>query len=392
MRLFIAIALLVIVAPAARSEDAKPNANSPVVKEAVTLKPGQPGSPHMPRYSPKGRQLTLTPTDLSGVQGFDHLGTRVQLGPHADKNEGQLVVIARSAPGKPYDLLFVDAKRDGKLNEKPIVSQTKIIRDKIWSSFEAKLTVNHAKAGQPPEYDDYPVSLWAVVEKNGDTPDVLRMSRRGYFTGEVKLGDGVYDLVLSDSDNDGVFGVGDWWELHPRTAGKSAGMRTVGDYSWAGGKAWKLELEGSNGRKVKIVSFDPGCTEEEDVIKRDWMREDRMAKRADKPVLFHKDVDAVLKEVAEKKAAYFIKFETDWCIPCKQMTELVFTAKDVVDAASGLTCVMVDGDARKDLAEKHHVNGYPTGILFDADGKEIARYVGYQSVKETAVFFKKLKK
>ena len=46
----------------------------------------------------------------------------------------------------------------------------------------------------------------------------------------------------------------------------------------------------------------------------------------------------------------------------------------------------------KDLTEKHKVKGYPTGVLFDADGKEIARYVGYQSVKDTTEFFKKLKK
>ena len=30
--------------------------------------------------------------------------------------------------------------------------------------------------------------------------------------------------------------------------------------------------------------------------------------------------------------------------------------------------------------------------IFDADGKEIARYVGYKSVKQTAEFFKKLPK
>jgi hypothetical protein len=38
------------------------------------------------------------------------------------------------------------------------------------------------------------------------------------------------------------------------------------------------------------------------------------------------------------------------------------------------------------------VNGYPTGILFDGDGEELARYVGYQSVKMTAAFLQKAKK
>ena len=113
--------------------------------------------------------------------------------------------------------------------------------------------------------------------------------------------------------------------------------------------------------------------------------------KPDKPVPFRKDVDTALQDVAAKKAAYSIKFETDWCVPCKQMAELVFTAKDVADAADGLICLIVDGDARKDLTEKHQVKGYPTGILFDVSSKEIARYTGYQSVKETTAFFQKAK-
>jgi thioredoxin-related protein len=44
------------------------------------------------------------------------------------------------------------------------------------------------------------------------------------------------------------------------------------------------------------------------------------------------------------------------------------------------------------LTEKHKVKAYPTGILFDANGEEIARYVGYQSVKQTTAFLKKVKK
>ena len=44
----------------------------------------------------------------------------------------------------------------------------------------------------------------------------------------------------------------------------------------------------------------------------------------------------------------------------------------------------------QDLTQKHLVKAYPTGILFDAEGKEIARYVGYQGIKETTAFFKKI--
>jgi thioredoxin-related protein len=261
----------------------------------------------------------------------------------------------------------------------------------LWSSFNAVVRVNHAKPGDPSSLEEYPVALWIVVEKEDEKPEVIRVSRRGFLAGAIKLGAETFDVILSDSNNDGVLGAGDWWEIRGKTPTDNA-MRTVGDFAWADGKAWTLNLQGTNGRKATLAAHDPGLTEAEDAIKRDRMREDRLAKRAEKPVAFRKDVDAAIKEVVQKKSAYFIKFETDWCMPCKQMTELVFSAKDVVDAAGGVTCVVVDGDARKDLTEKHKVKGYPTGILFDAAGNEIARYSGYQSVKEMTTFFQKVKK
>jgi hypothetical protein len=368
-------------------KEAKPAASYPVV-----LTPGAPDPKLAPRYSPPGRQLKLEPKEHKDLAGFDHLETRVKLGPNAKTDAGHLLVLARSEKGKPYDRLYVDADGTGKLAEKPIAITPKVVRKNLWSSFDAMLRVNHGKPGAAAAYEEFPVSFWAVVEKEADRPDVLRISRRGFLAGEVRLGDTTYDVVLSDSGTDGVLGAGDWWEIRAKAPQKGIGMRTVGDFAWAGGKAWKLEVEGTNGRKAKVVAFDPGLTEEEDVAKRDRMREDRLAARAAKPVAFRKDVDAALKDAAKNKSAYFLKFETDWCMPCKDMTALVFTAKDVADAATGVTCIVVDGDERKDLTGKHAVKGYPTGILFDADGKEIARYSGYKGVKETTAFLQKAKR
>jgi thiol-disulfide isomerase/thioredoxin len=365
--------------------DAKPPIEYPVV-----LAPGDSTSKLAPRYSPPGRQLKLEAKEHRELSGVDHLEARLKLGPNSKSDKGHLLVLARSSKGKPYDLLFVDVEQNGKLAEKPIAITPSTVRNKFWSSFNTVVRVNHAKPGSPGELEDYPVALWTVVEMEAEKPEVIRVSRRGFLTAEVRLGEDTFDVILSDSNTDGVLGHGDWWELQPKSP-KGDGMRTVGDFAWAGGKAWMLNVESSNGRKAKLVSHDPGLTEAEDIIKRDRLREDRLAKRADKPVTFRKDVDAALKEVAQKKTAYFIKFETDWCVPCKQMAELVFTAKDVVDAAGNVMCLIVDGDARKDLTEKHKVTGYPTGILFDATGNEVARYVGYQSVKDTTAFFRKVK-
>lgn len=387
MRFLLSMMFVIAVSSMLTAQEAKQSASP--TKILVELKPGKPGSKLAPRYSPPGRQLKLTAKNHPGREGYDHLETNLNLGPI--KNDlDQYLIVARSEKGKPYDLLWV-SNQGGMVPQKPTKITPKVIRNNIWSSFEGMVEINHGKPGQKIQIEGYPIALWIVVEKDGDVPPIIRISRRGFLHGEVKLGDASYDLILSDSNNDGVLAAGDWWELRGKNA-KADGMRTVGDYAWAGGKAWQLELTGTNGRTAHVVSHDPGMTEEEDTIKRDRLRADRMAVRAAKPVPFSKDVDVTLKQVAEKKTAYFIKFETDWCMPCKQMSELVFTAKDVADAANGITCLIVDGDARKDLTEKHKVKAYPTGILFDANGEEIARYVGYQGVKETTAFLKKAKK
>jgi thiol-disulfide isomerase/thioredoxin len=388
MRALLPVLLVACLAmPLSAQDPAGPKPPAPL---AVELAPGEPGSKLAPRYSPKGTQLKLEAADIKGLPGVDHREGRLRLGPNKAA-DGHRLVLARSAQGKPYDRLYLDRDGDGKLLEKPVTAEPKVVRNNVWSSFEATVRENHGKAGAAAAFEDYPLSLWVVVEKEGDTPDLIRFSRRGFLAGTVQIGDGTFDVILSDGNNDGVFGAGDWWELRAK-APAGDGMRTVGDYAWAGGKAWKLAPDGTNGRKAKLVPFDPGLTEAEDAIKRDKLRDDRMAKRAERPVAFRKDVDAALKDAADKKVPHFVKFETDWCVPCKQMAELVFTSKDVADAAAGVACVVVDGDARKDLTEKHQVKAYPTGILFDAAGKEVARYTEYQSVKETAAFFARVKK
>lgn len=347
----------------------------------VMLTAGATKAPEAPRYSPPGTQIKLQETVQKELAGQDHLLGEVKLG--LNKKPIRLV-LARSEAGKPYDQLYLE--NDGKFSKVQTVKPS-VNRGKFWSSFEAKLLIEHADK----DVQDYPVSLWVVTEKEDEKPAVVRYSRRGYLSGPVKLGEKVFTLVVSDSNNDGKIGPGDWWQLG--VAGKPAtNMRNIGDFLWAGGQAWKLEMTGTSGRQANLTSHNPGITEEEDTIQRDSLRADRLAKRAEKPVAFRKDVDDAIADARKMKQPYFLKFETDWCMPCKQMTSLVFTADDVVKSSQGIVCIIIDGDERKDLVTKHQVKGYPTGILFDGEGKEITRYVGYQSVKATTGFLGKAKR
>jgi thiol-disulfide isomerase/thioredoxin len=249
--------------------------------------------------------------------------------------------------------------------------------------------VNHgsddATAREP-----YPIGLWVAVESADATPPFIRFSRRGFLVGSVTIGEAAVRIVLSDANNDAVYGAGDWWSILPEGASNDiAASRKVGDFGWADRSAFRLELEGTRGRVGRLVAFDPGLTPEEDVRARDRFWDDKHAERAEKPVLFEHDVEAAIADAAERHLPCFLDFETTWCGPCKNMDRWVYTAKRVVAAAAGVVCIKVDGDERKDLKEAHGVAAFPTGILFGPGGTEIARFQGYQGCTKMAAFFAK---
>ncbi len=206
---------------------------------AVTFSPGDPSSPLAPRFSPKGTQLPLVPKDYRELKGTDHLETRVGIGPDGTREPGQLLVLARSSPGKPYDLLYIDSNRDQKLSEEPIRTTPSITRGKIWSSFSGTFSVSHGKSEGGSLKEEYPVSLWVVVDKDDERPTIIRYSRRGFLTGNIKLGDREHSVVVSDRNNHGVSVVSDW--CGKRLLGETKGEinRAIGDYAWAVVKAWK---------------------------------------------------------------------------------------------------------------------------------------------------------
>jgi thiol-disulfide isomerase/thioredoxin len=381
------IVILVVVFGAYSCSGQEKPTSLPRTPVETELSPGDPKSKLAPNYSPKGRQFPLIPSERMDLPGSSPLEARLTLG--GNPGDGHLLVLLRSAPDKPYDRLYVDLNHDGELNEAEISCEPKVIRGSTWSSFEATLELKPPAEGNSAGSTKYPISLWVVAEDPAVAPELIRISRRGFWVGEVKLGEQLASVIVSDSNNDGIIRQGDWWELRTTPPGKTKGSREIGDFHWGGGQAWKLEFGEKDFPKGRLLPHDPQMTEEEDAVVRDHLREDRLAVRAKEPVAFRKDADAAIEQAVAGKKPYFIKFETEWCGPCKTMSQLVFTAQAVADAAKEVTCIVVDGDERKDLTEKLEVKSYPTGILFDAEGKELARYVGYQSVKQTSEFLQK---
>lgn len=70
-----------------------------------------------------------------------------------------------------------------------------------------------------------------------------------------------------------------------------------------------------------------------------------------------------------------LKFEAQWCAPCKMMT----TALKDVDI--GLPIEPVDIEQNEDLAKQYEIRGVPTLVLLRNDA-EVSRLVGMQSVEK----------
>ena len=353
----------------------------------ILLSAGATDSPLAPRYSPPGKGLELNPVQVADSLGVDGLETEVVLGWPVEQQNPIKMLVTRAAPNEAYSKLYIDSDSNGKYDEEVIIAMPSESRGNIWSNFSATLKVKYLVDN--PVIEDYPVTLWLAVASAAEQPKILRISRRGFKTGEIIIGDKKGSLVLSDSNNDAVFGEGDWWELRTENQpSKSSDMRKVGDYVWLGESAYKLELNDATGNAGRLSAFDPGKTREQDELARDPYSADKKAAKAERPLEFRHDADEAIAEAAEKKLRCFIKFETTWCGPCKTMTQYVFTAKDVVEASAGIVCVKVDGDERRDLVERYAVKAYPTGVMISSDATEEARFVGYQKVVEMTDFLK----
>jgi thiol:disulfide interchange protein len=96
------------------------------------------------------------------------------------------------------------------------------------------------------------------------------------------------------------------------------------------------------------------------------------------------DLDKALAEAKAAKKSVLVEFTgSDWCPPCIAMRKNVFSKKEFVQAASkNFILVELDfpkadkalADKNKPLAEKYKIEGFPTVILLNPEGKEFDRF------------------
>ncbi len=86
----------------------------------------------------------------------------------------------------------------------------------------------------------------------------------------------------------------------------------------------------------------------------------------------------------------FVHFYGIWCPPCNMLEEGVYPTETFQSAAEGFVKLALDADAELswDWKARFKVGGYPTLLVLDERGQEVARAVGYRSPEALAAFLK----
>jgi thiol:disulfide interchange protein len=111
------------------------------------------------------------------------------------------------------------------------------------------------------------------------------------------------------------------------------------------------------------------------------------------------DLDKAFEKAKAEKKSVLVEFTgSDWCPPCMAMRRNVFSKTEFVESASkNFVLVELDypkgdqavKDKNEPFAKKYKIEGFPTVILFNSEGKEFSRFFASEFPK-TEDFLKHL--
>jgi thiol:disulfide interchange protein len=93
-----------------------------------------------------------------------------------------------------------------------------------------------------------------------------------------------------------------------------------------------------------------------------------------------------IEEAKSSKRYVLADIYTDWCGWCKRLDATTFLDPDFVKYANAnfvcVKCNAEDNGEGTKAAQQNGVNGYPTALVYDANGKVIGKIVGFKKAKD----------
>ncbi len=101
-----------------------------------------------------------------------------------------------------------------------------------------------------------------------------------------------------------------------------------------------------------------------------------------------KNLQELDKQIKASSKPVMLDFYADWCVACKELEEITFTNKEVVDKLQGFTLLKADVTKNtkedKELQKKYGIFGPPGLIFWNKENQEVkeAKIVGFKTPEE----------
>ncbi len=300
----------------------------------------------------------------------------------------------QSEPATPlYDVLVIDLDRDRDLSdETPIEGTNRVSDERARSYTEFPIVTVDDLYYSGDVKAPYSFLLYAWYPPEGPL-DRLFLSAATWCEGTIDLKGTEVRLCLFDENADAQFdSTNESWSL--TVGADAAGARhrpeqrhPIGVPLRVGGLPWRIQSASADGLVVSLETE----TEHETVqaeLAADPLLLEPPRDSTDAEILWVTDVDLARRAARSEEKRLFYLFTADWPESAKRLRERTLRDKEVVEVLGEYVCVRKNPERDAELAKALGATVPPTCLVVDADGRVLARQIGYIQARSFAAWLR----